>query len=86
MNEIKRVLIAIPVMFLLYILAFRIDVIHGTCIDSERNGQTADGYYISYTNTSAQAGDEVLTIDLLSPFDFEPDSILARYDFISKNK
>lgn len=87
MNEIKRGLLSIVFICLMWLLVFRTDVIVGTCTDNYGNGETHNGYYISYSNVkNYRVGDKILTIDILNPFDLEPDSILARYDFITERR
>lgn len=66
----------------------RTEVCKGICLDDYGNGKVYNGddyyNYISYEHTTANAGDEVLTIDILNPLNNACDDIIFRYDIVLK--
>lgn len=66
----------------------RTEICKGICLDDYGNGKVYNGEpyynYINYERTTAKAGDEVLTIDLLNPLNNACDDIVFRYDIVLK--
>lgn len=73
---------------LLYIAACKVEIMTGTCLNTQGDGRinTTDPYYnyISYASTDARPGDKVLTVDILNPLNNYPDDIIYRTDFIMR--
>ena len=68
----------------------RAEVCKGICLDESGNGKVYNGddyyNYISYERTTANAGDEVLTIDILNPLNNYCDDIVLRIDYNTTTK
>lgn len=66
----------------------RTEICKGICLDEYGNGKVYNGddyyNYINYERTTANAGDEVITIDILNPLNNACDDIIYRYDIVLK--
>ena len=65
-------------------IASRTEIEHGICLDEQGNGMIFNNdpkyNYINYSNTNAEAGDHLITIDILNPLNNYCDDIVFRYD------
>ena len=81
--------IAIILGLVLIRIATRSEIDKGICLNESGDGQiyTESEYnYISYLGTDAKSGDELITYDLLNPFNNYCDDILIRIDYNTTTK
>lgn len=71
-------------------LISRSEIDKGICLDDDGNGQLFNGEpyynYISYEYTDAKPGNELITYDLLNPFNNYCDDIVIRIDYNTTTK
>ena len=59
-----------------------VEVLHGVCLDDEGNGETQEGYYLSYRSVDGfSAGKHYVTYDVYNPGTNAIDDIIARFDY-----
>lgn len=67
---------------------FTFELARGTCLDNEGNGRLHNGEpyynYISYKDTSAVDGSEMLTVFMYNPLTTYGDDIKYRWDIVLK--
>lgn len=77
-------IIAALIILALIRLINRSEIDKGICLDDDGNGRicTESEYnYISYKYTDAKPGNELITYDLLNPFNNYCDDIVIRIDY-----
>lgn len=81
---LKRIGIAVAII-LAYILIVRTDYNMGIVGDDRGdgfyNGETTQGYYISYDKERHETGDRVFTMCIKNPLNLVHDSVVLRLDF-----
>ena len=85
----KANVILVLILLSLARLICRSEIDKGICLDDDGNGQiyTDSKYnYISYKYTDATTGDELITYDLLNPFNNYCDDIVIRIDYNTTTK
>lgn len=83
MKKAKIILVAVLIM--VFRLIARSEIDKGICLNDNGDGKLYNGEpyynYISYKYTDANPGDELITYDLLNPFNNECDDYLFRIDY-----
>lgn len=85
----KANVILVLVLLSLARLICRSEIDKGVCLDDDGNGRIytdSEFNYISYKYTDAQTGDELITYDLLNPFNNYCDDIVIRIDYNTTTK
>jgi hypothetical protein len=71
-----------------YLMMFRTEIDRGICLNANGDGKLYNGEpyynYISYRDTGAIEGDEVVTLTVLNPMNMAPDDIIYRADWIRR--
>lgn len=80
----KKIIGAILIGFIAYTAIFRTEIDKGICLNEQGDGKLYNGEpyynYISYRQTDATPGQEVITICILNPTNRYIDDIIFRYD------
>jgi len=88
MKKYTAIIIAVLVLLIVR-TASRSELLRGVCLNADGDGMiyTDSEYnYISYSGTDAKQGDEILTFDLLNPFNNYCDDYLIRIDYNTTTK
>lgn len=88
MKKAKIILVAVLIM--VFRLIARSEIDKGICLNDNGDGRLYNGEpyynYISYKYTDAKPGNELITYDLLNPFNNYCDDIVIRIDYNTTTK